>query len=1151
MNVEENVDCVVWFNCLGEDNLKDNRLGNSFLKNDGIRLLFDQDVGKCLYRVKLFGRTYNRDCPLLEDNIFHWCLKKYLSIYHNASRMNKRIYDPGDNEFKNKNYSHLRKEICELMNYICSFLANPWNEESFWLCNTKTLNSLHNQLSSFWAHVKKLSDLSEFTFYSGSVMDNECTHASFHLVHLSLDLLWYRLCILFRLEQLVKLDELQGVSYDVHEEMKQYIQLIFEDLFSLAISRFEKLSPKEIKKKSPFRCTCVKEMWLLIQLFVDKHNNTSHQNEFWSLLNTLCTRLLHSSSNVVQKNGVFNNLTCTNPVLFSFWILFHLGQLYMYGERGEYMGSSSSRMVSNYTLLDELLKFLLSVDIVSEAQLRSCIPFITDIVIDLWPPKRDPVCKLWEHFHHRLNGCFFLPGASTDTIAIPCSSGAEMLLLVQNIMDLPTNSGLQQRNSFYLFLRLLGVFLSKNPSQRPNIEGRIFSKFSQTKMQSLKEMGIFNFGILCLCMALSGHAKEVGDKMQYLLNWCNPQSVDLCRHLMIWRAQLALLQLYIEKEMDITEASALFMEDVNHVSRSRSNDSVSLFNLLARGLKDITTTSKNLDYSEHILIGSWISSYMRMTADPALLIDTLLEIMKKILTLSKNVGMIEYDAPNTHLSKMYLALCKHLLPYIKEKFANSDTNFPSCQVADLAVKMTLLALNRTNVGVAGTSVPHLFESFTVNAHPLNSDLSIKYVCVLLQEEGILSELMDTYINYEVLIIQTWIRSSVYVFEENSQHKLSKLTNIVWQMPSFRALCQEASIDIKGLAKPGDMFILGLGRVFLKKVTLEERTQFREQCLLYLTPVVKSFERLLRNKGVNQNILCRIYEVASLLILHCGTIIYSKSQPYCIFNSLINSLLLPVALFKPGAEMPSSMLYAVRRTFPVFVKGIVKLNGASGNSLISTIKNLVVRYFPRLVGKVSVTSQECKSEAPLGHSLLLCFDDSDKDVSECVLEIISQTFLKVGDPQCVNTLMFLLELLQAKNFNKKIVEMFIDMSLARILEIIILSDSSMLSARRQAVHLLNEILLNKINDSPCLRQSFWSVLWALIERHMVLHSVNIMSLLSKICKVSPIMIIDGLPQIKDMIKSPELFHRSNVAKNVRFGVENIEKLLSLSKQNEQS
>lgn len=58
------------------------------------------------------------------------------------------------------------------------------------------------------------------------------------------------------------------------------------------------LHTTEIPTKSPFLCACIKEMWLLTQLLVDKFHESQNQlNSFWSYFNTAMTWLQERKGN--------------------------------------------------------------------------------------------------------------------------------------------------------------------------------------------------------------------------------------------------------------------------------------------------------------------------------------------------------------------------------------------------------------------------------------------------------------------------------------------------------------------------------------------------------------------------------------------------------------------------------------------------------------------------------------------------------------------------------------------------------------------------------------------------------------------------------------------------------------------------------------
>lgn len=73
-------------------------------------------------------------------------------------------------------------------------------------------------------------------------------------------------------------------------------------------------------------------------------------------------------------------------------------------------------MESNCQLMDRVLKHIAAQD-TPEQQMRVSLHIILDIV-QIWPPRSEPVTILWEYYHKKLNSTFMLQGAPLSSMAV-------------------------------------------------------------------------------------------------------------------------------------------------------------------------------------------------------------------------------------------------------------------------------------------------------------------------------------------------------------------------------------------------------------------------------------------------------------------------------------------------------------------------------------------------------------------------------------------------------------------------------------------------------------------------------------------------------------------------------------------------------------
>lgn len=208
------------------------------------------------------------------------------------------------------------------------------------------------------------------------------------------------------------------------------------------------LHTTELPLKSPFTCTCIKEIWLLIQLLVDRlHENGGHLNSFWryfdaalnlhrerkSKLNhynqkilkfTIETKfvcLFFSDPYVAMKQLCISRDTVAifpnDSTMFSLWLLNGIASLQGYSESGIFHGGHGVRVRENADLLDSLLKaFVLAEP--SEQHLRAALLIVNSLFANWWPQKSELLMHFWEYFHKKLNSTFYVGGTTPANLAV-------------------------------------------------------------------------------------------------------------------------------------------------------------------------------------------------------------------------------------------------------------------------------------------------------------------------------------------------------------------------------------------------------------------------------------------------------------------------------------------------------------------------------------------------------------------------------------------------------------------------------------------------------------------------------------------------------------------------------------------------------------
>ncbi|PSN46595.1 hypothetical protein C0J52_17793 [Blattella germanica] len=162
-----------------------------------------------------------------------------------------------------------------------------------------------------------------------------------------LDLRWYCVTIQQQLMRCHSLLIAQDDCEDPKNSAEEESLLLMSDLILIAIDKFEKIQLSATLRKTPFNCSCIKELWLLLQLYMNQQHMKGNGKPFWTHLNHFIDVILgkapaHSSSFYIKN--LSNQYNCSDPAIFCLWLIVHVAQLNGYTQDGEFVGITSGRV---------------------------------------------------------------------------------------------------------------------------------------------------------------------------------------------------------------------------------------------------------------------------------------------------------------------------------------------------------------------------------------------------------------------------------------------------------------------------------------------------------------------------------------------------------------------------------------------------------------------------------------------------------------------------------------------------------------------------------------------------------------------------------------------------------------------------------------
>lgn len=652
------------------------------------------------------------------------------------------------------------------------------------------------------------------------------------------------------------------------------------------------------------------------------------------------------------------------------------------------------------------------------------------------------------------------------------------------------------------------------------MKGRIYSKFSPNKLCALTEMGLYHFVSLFLTLAVTVDLQEVGKKLQDLLSLLPIDSLDLNRQHVHLKANFALMQLYVERGLDIADISVplqlIGMEFCTH----KSGNSMILMRTFVEGVQDIVNVSQLLKLSEHSLIGGWVTHYLSKSSvsDSCRLLDTVISIMTK-LRQTLNSVMDEDSADCSQPKKMVEVLMQHILPYVQSQCSSTVTQ-PPFQVADLAANFTLLVLEQPHFQTQ--SFDQLFFYF-LNSEKMNITLVKRYLNLVLSEEPVMRNVIDPSKNYENIIIQAWFRCSVLSVNKPSEELLD-LTRTLDRFPAVQDLCQSSAICLADADDPLFTFVKLVGLKYKSVQDIHRKSLFHEKCQVYFMQFDKCVSSVINCATSSSELVSRIYVCAACLVCHCGQIVYTKSKPNCLLPPIVNLLLLPHAIYRPETQLHPFITSAIKKTLHQFIFGIAKLNPKQDDFIARILRDIVTHYLPRMVTKTgsSVNIQGAFTT----HPLLKCFVECENpEVWRLVLESLSEKFFTckrtVPHEHAILALGFLLDVMTLRKFSANLVNQIIRHTMSKIFELAMSAEDGHI-ARQQAMGFIRAVTSSDVfKENAHMRESFICVFVMFCQEHLAFSSARLFKLSTCLAELCPELMVTCLPQLKDLIKSVEL------------------------------
>uniref|UniRef100_A0AAY4AHK6 Protein MMS22-like n=1 Tax=Denticeps clupeoides TaxID=299321 RepID=A0AAY4AHK6_9TELE len=757
---------------------------------------------------------------------------------------------------------------------------------------------------------------------------------SWHLLHLHLDIHWSVLEILHLLGQKMlgqvvyahEFMNLSGENLTSISLFEEHLNALFCDLISLAMNKYSKVRPTEAISSHHYHCLCTKELWILLIHLSEYRSKVMHTQSFWGYVNPLLQDLVKGEAPGKQQLPT----TCKDPVGFTWWLVTHLAELGQYNRSGALQ--SENQLEDNWSFIGELLK-------------KSCgatntpftIPWLG--VTGLGSVSRSPLSLL--------------------DLAQSCCSPAPLSSAEHTQLYRSTNS-------FHIFLHVLALHLSQeNAGGAPwrQIKGRVYSKFHQRRMAELSEAGLMNFLLLFLVLARRAELEDVTARACDLLSLRLATPTAPPQRALVWRGQLGLLLLHLERGLDVGPLAARLAAWFSEVARefylktTEPSRKLALWLPLGaylEGLAEVFEMSSFLSQSEEKLLNEGFGLLLPACGQSE---------------LSSALGVLQTALCQLHVAKerhlaVASALWAHFYPFLRS-LRLSQT--PPAQLADAAAGFTRLALDMPSSAPRDLQ-PHPVQSimqcfgWDEMLHPLHATRFLGHVlqngseCGATRRTGVTSA--------EGLCVRTWLRCVLqqHLHKNNDgsdsragkkttlDEQLVELTRLVLRLPDVESVLQKAGLLASAVPtepRPAlAMFIKAVGRVYSGLQVLSERSAMVTQALEYVGDILKYIKPYLLNK--NQEGLHLAYWAVGYLVKHWSAMLATLKAQQLLFR-IVDSLLLPRLLLQQ--DPPAQVLLALKESLPLYLQGLSVSAGVSqsqGPYLKQQLRSVISQYLGRFL-----------------------------------------------------------------------------------------------------------------------------------------------------------------------------------------------------------
>ncbi|XP_076043239.1 protein MMS22-like [Oratosquilla oratoria] len=1101
----------LWFVCRGSVSQGDKGIGSSLVTSGTLNALLHGN-NPCPQAFKKLPFIFHAPCT---PDTLHYNLEYFFTcVRQTFGELEQGTVSSGPFEHTQQHakYASMHQDIALFFNCLVSYVAGiqTGRHEGF-------MKKLLIEIQDLLKYIGPLHVLPAHVALASSTLGNKCSSASYHLLHSHLDVRWWCLSLLYMVEgahspmlqpeptEVSLISEPSGPDGLLLDKslLGQVFSLIFWDLTTTATRCCDKKNPDELLLSSSFSCTCMQELCLLAQHVMQHRHSSLNKSGY---IEQVRLRILafakltgtNHSPNQVNEDQNFDVISFPSSVFRNskpshVWCLMvDIIHCFKYDDMGRELEHRQDQNADS-KLIKTLFSITLS-DILGRVPTELEIRFYIHCgikIAQVWGYSTDWVAVLWEFFSKRLDESFLLPGAGLSGLAFMSKTASGWVEQVKgHSRKVPT--ALKTESSWLLFLRIMAA-ASQGEKEWRQLKGRVFSKFSQSKIKALSATGLHNAITLYLTLAHSTDILDLSTKMTSLLNLENDfDSQSFSKLFILLRGHIALVLLLVEKGCDIAPLAPNIKNLITYGCHgyttarepNAKRDFGQLATMYAEGLQEVYEQSNDLTLSQHSLLCPAVTGYLKNCSIIELkaLLSAAHSVLAKVLSTSTRQV---FDTGGQAFEVVRL-IWQTFGTFLKN---HATTATPPPLLGSTAALLTLclgLAEQRGQTTLPKDLATSLFSHFVAN-EIVCPVATVHYVSSLLDEPGSVTIISASVKDFDALMVGGWLRSLV---SRGECEEVVALTQLVPQLPSVASVVPNWSNNPFIAA---ESLVSAVAQKFKQIEVLMSRISYRDSVMPYFTGLDKTAVALMKKSPAPAH-LDQAFQLIGHIFYHAASLIYIKGNATCPLPNLLNGLILPHTIYSADKPLSRPCVAALAQALPQILCGLASMGTVGDAYLARCIRAIFVNYIYRFP---LVTSTGHSSS--LFHPFYSCvYDDNLK--SEAVYELRIAFLESVRDGYllkktvCASHLKLVLSLL-GEILNRSPIEwvglMCKFIFVALLEQLLLLEDPS---NKRLATELLKKLFEEAQKHSIPPREDLVEYIKSFVTKHMLWHPARLFKLL---------------------------------------------------------